>query len=245
VRRSRALTWLLASDDPGMGRLVELLSLAAAAACFGLTCLAAAAAADEVGSTTAVLAAIACYAMALPVFVYAGQRGRLPVAYVGSLLTAGGNWLLLANGEVSLVEAYTLPLAALLGLVGAATSLRARREGHAAGSMLTMGPALAVALGPSTLYALGEGGSVRVVLVVAAGVVCVLVGFARRLKAPVLAGTVALGLVALTQGGPYLAYVPGWATIGAAGALLLAVGVSWEGAVVAGRRSTAWFSSLR
>jgi hypothetical protein len=56
---------------------------------------------------------------------------------------------------------------------------------------------------------------------------------------------VCLGLVAVTEGGPYLAYVPGWLTIGAAGALLLAVGVSWEGAVVAGRRSTAWFSALR
>ena len=245
LRGVRSFSWLLTPERPSLAHLVELLGLAAAALGFVGACVAAVPTAEETGAADAVLGAIACYATALLVFVYAGQRGRLGFSYLGSLLTSSGSWLLLAEGGVTLVEAYTLPLAAMLAIVGAVTHRRARAEGQVAGSMLTMGPALAVALGPSTAYALGEGGTVRTLLVVAAGVVCVLAGYGLRLKAPVLAGAVSLGLVAVTEGGPYLSYVPGWLTIGAAGALLLAVGISWEAAVLAGRRSTAWFTALR
>ena len=246
ARRAPVLAWLLASDRAAVGRLVEILALTAGVSSFAGSCAAAVPAAVEVGSAAAVLAAVACYATAVLVFVYAAQRDRLPFAYLGSLLTSTGSWLLLAHGDVSLVEAYTVPPAVLLALVGAVTHRRARAEGRRApGSMLTWAPALAVALGPSTLYAVEAGGTVRTALVVAAGVACLVGGFGLRLKAPVLAGGISLGVVAVTQGGPYVAYVPGWVTIGAAGALLLAVGLSWESAIVAGRRSTAWFSSLR
>ncbi|GAA1952607.1 hypothetical protein GCM10009798_09790 [Nocardioides panacihumi] len=249
VRAARPLEWLLSSGRAGVGAVLnravlDRVALVAAAGYFVAACDQAMPAAAEVGPSRADLTALACYAAAVLVFVYAGQRHRLGFAYLGSALSTAGTWTLLGQGGVTVVEAYTLPLAALLGLVGAATHLQARREGRVAGSMLTMGPALAVALGPSTLVGVTDGGVLRVVLVVAAGLVCVVGGFVARLKAPVLAGTAALCLVAVTEGGPYLSYVPGWVTIGAAGALLLAVGVSWEQAVVAGRRSTAWFSAL-
>lgn len=244
VRAARPLEWLVSSGRAHVGAVVDRVALVTAVGYFLAACDQAGPAAAEVGPSRSDLTALACYAAAVLVFVYAGQRRRLGFAYLGSALSTTGTWTLLEQGGVSVVEAYTLPLAALLGLVGAATHLQARREGRVVGSMLTMGPALAVALGPSTLVAVTDGGVLRVVLVVGAGLVCVVGGFAARLKAPVLAGTAALCLVAVTEGGPYLAYVPGWVTIGAAGAVLLAVGVTWEQAVVAGRRSTAWFSAL-
>jgi len=51
-------------------------------------------------------------------------------------------------------------------------------------------------------------------------------------------------VVAITQGGPLIGYVPGWLTMAVGAAALLAAGVLWERAVVAGHRATAWFESL-
>ncbi|GAB7003636.1 hypothetical protein JCM18899A_11070 [Nocardioides sp. AN3] len=244
VRSADLRRWLLDDDLPRVWPLLEGLAVAAAGGYLLAACLAAVPAAAEVGTTAVDLVAGACYTAAVLVFVYAGQRGRLAVAYAGTALTSAASWLLLGQGGVTLIEAYTLPPAAMLAIVGAVTRARARREGRTIGSMVFLAPALSVALGPSTVVAVSGGDAVRVALVLAAGVACVVIGFVRRLKAPVLVGSICLAVIAVTQGGPYLSYVPGWVTIGGAGAVLLAVGVSWERAIVAGRRSTAWLASL-
>ena len=60
-----------------------------------------------------------------------------------------------------------------------------------------------------------------------------------------LAGAATLGVVALMQGSPYLAYVPTWLLLGCAGAVLLALGVAWESALGAGRQVGRWVHALR
>lgn len=173
--------------------------------------------------------------------VYAAVPGRLPAAYVGSLLLSAGNAVLLDDARVDVIEAYTLPLALLLAAIGVVQWWR----DPATPTRVTMGPALSVALLPSLLFAVEEGGNLRLALVTAGALVVLLVGLAQRWQAPVAVGAVTLVVVALTQGGPFVEYVPTWVTLGLAGAALLAAGVAWEQAVLAGRRTTAWFAALR
>lgn len=172
--------------------------------------------------------------------VYAASPGRLPVAYLGSLTISAGIANLMSEASVTIIEAYTAPLVALLATIG---YVQWTRNPHAA-TRLTMGPALAVAFGPSLLTSLDEGDELRLVVVTAAAVAALLVGLTRRWKAPVTTGALALTVVALTQGGPLTEYVPGWLTLGAAGAALLAAGVAWEKAVLAGRRAQTWYGAL-
>jgi hypothetical protein len=179
-------------------------------------------------------------ALGVSVLAYAACPGRLLAGYVGSLLVSAGVDTWLATAGVETVEAYTLPLAALLAALGAVQW----SQDHSLPTTLVAGPALGVALLPSTLKAIGDGDTVRLAAVTALGIVALLLGLTRMWRAPVTVGAVVLVVVALTQGGPLMAYVPGWLTMGLAGALLLAVGVAWERAVLAGRRAHAWYATL-
>lgn len=202
-----------------------------------------------VDATAAVLAAtdlhagylsLALFTVGVLTLVYAGAPKRLPFAYLGSLVICAGVSNLLSNAQVDLVEAYTTPLIVLLAGIGAVQWHRDR----SLPTLVTAGPALSVALGPSLLVAIHVGDSTRLAAVVALAVAVLLVGLVRRWKAPVTAGTAVLVVVAITQGGPLIGYVPGWLTMAAGAAALLAAGVLWEKAVVAGRRANAWFATL-
>lgn len=171
---------------------------------------------------------------------YAAAPHRLPFAYVGSLVISAGTTNLLNNAGVDVVEAYTVPLTFLLAGIGVAQWHRDRSRP----TLLTAGPALSVALGPSLLVALHDGDSFRLAAATAVALVVLLIGLVRRWKAPVTAGISVLVVVAVTQGGPLIGYVPGWLTMGVGAAALLAAGVLWERAVVAGRRANAWFGTL-
>lgn len=172
--------------------------------------------------------------------VYAGAPQRLPFAYLGSLSITAGISNLLEHAQVDLVEAYTAPLVVLLAGIGAVQWHR----NHSLPTLVTTAPALSVALGPSLLVAIHDGDPIRLAAVTALAVGVLVVGLARRWKAPVTVGTAVLLVVAITQGGPLIGYVPGWLTMAVGAAALLAAGVLWEKAVVAGRRATAWFESL-
>jgi len=111
-------------------------------------------------------------------------------------------------------------------------------------TLLTAGPALSVALGPSLLVAIRDGDSLRLAAVTAVAVGVLHVGLVRHWKAPVTVGGLVLAVVAVTQGGPLIGYVPGWLILAVGAAALLAAGVLWERAVLAGRRAHAWFGTL-
>ena len=183
---------------------------------------------------------LALVTLGVVTLVYAGAPQRLPFAYLGSLLVSAAVSNVLNNAQVDLVEAYTAPLVVLLAAIGAVQWHRNR----SLPTLVTAAPALSVALGPSLLVAIHDGDSIRLAAVTALAVGVLLVGLVRRWKAPVTVGTAVLLVVAITQGGPLIGYVPGWLTMAVGAAALLAAGVLWERAVVAGHRATAWFESL-
>ena len=55
-----------------------------------------------------------------------------------------------------------------------------------------------------------------------------LAGAHRRLQAPLLIGAGELTALVLRELGPYALALPRWAAIGAAGVLLLSIGITWE-----------------
>ena len=171
---------------------------------------------------------------------YAAVPHRLPFAYLGSLVISAGTTNLLTNAEVDMIEAYTVPLVVLLAGIGAVQWGRDRSRP----TVLTAGPALSVALGPSLLVAIRDGDSLRLAAVTAVAMVVLLVGLVRRWKAPVSVGGLVLAVVAVTQGGPLIGYVPGWLILAVGAAALLAAGVLWERAVLAGHRAHVWFGAL-
>ena len=183
---------------------------------------------------------LALVTLGVVTLVYAGAPQRLPFAYLGSLLVSAAVSNVLNNAQVDLVEAYTAPLVVLLAAIGAVQWHRNR----SLPTLVTAAPALSVALGPSLLVAIHDGDSIRLTVITTLAVAVLLVGLVRRWKAPVTVGTAVLLVVAITQGGPLIGYVPGWLTMAVGAAALLAAGVLWERAVVAGRRATAWFESL-
>ncbi len=183
----------------------------------------------------------AWFAVGVPTLIYAGTRDRLQFAYLGSLLVSAGTWVLLADSDVTAIEAYTAPLALLLAAIGVVQYLR---DGQAP-TLLTMGPALTVALVPSLAVALEEGGALRLAAVTLIAITVLVVGLLKGWRAPVTVGGAVLVIVAVYRGGPYIEYVPGWIILVGGGALLLTAGVAWERAVLAGRRAQAWYSTLR
>ncbi len=173
--------------------------------------------------------------------VYSGSRGRLGFAYLGSVLVTAGTSRLLADQGVGVVELYTAPLVVLLAVIGLVQHLRNRQ----ARTMLTMGPALSVALLPSLAVTLEDGGALRLAGLTVVSIVVLVLGLLRRWQAPVTVGALVLLVVAINQGGQGLAYVPGWIILVGGGAVLLTAGVLWERALLAGRRTQAWYASLR
>ncbi len=174
-------------------------------------------------------------------FAFSLLPARLPVAYGAAPVISVGVGLLTVEAGWDVIEAYTWPLALLLAVIG---WLHWRRDRQIR-SRVSMGSALSAALLPSTLIAIEGGDTLRLVLVTAAGVIVLVLGLVLRLQAPVAVAAVALVVIAVNQGGPYVGRVDPWVTLGLAGIALLTIGVSWERAVVAGRRSSAWFGHLR
>ena len=137
-------------------------------------------------------------------------------------------WTRLALADVGTVEAYSLPVAVLLA--GAAWLVGRTRPGgpRAVPSWALEGPALAVALGPTALLALGDPGVVRQAVGLVAGAVLLAAGATWRRRAPVDVGAVAvvaLGLQALL---PYADDIPRWISLGTVGAVLVLLGATFE-----------------
>ncbi|WP_460733509.1 zinc ribbon domain-containing protein [Nocardioides ginkgobilobae] len=177
---------------------------------------------------------------------YASAPGRLEAGYVAAALVSVGNGLLVQELGGGQVELYTLPAAAAFAALGVAQHRAARAaypDTHPS-TMLTSAPALTLAVVPSLLVAVTGDDVLRLLLVVLAGMALLVLGVARALRAPVLLGSLTLGIVALVQGSPFLAYVPAWVLLASAGAALLTIGVLWESAVARGRQLGRWVHGL-
>lgn len=167
---------------------------------------------------------------------------RRVVAWVGGLLLAAATWVRLAELGVSQPEAYTLPSALALLLVGVATL---RRDPTApTGPALT--PGLLLATVPTLLWVLAlDPVSLRAALLGLACLATVLGGTALRWSAPVAVGWVVGLLLVVRELAPYAAATPQWILIGAAGTALTVVGVTWERRLGELRRAQAYVGRLR
>lgn len=214
--------------------------------------------AEVLGSTTWLVATLAALAAAqstaapavptaavlavagLTAAAYALLPGRGDLAVLASLLCSGAIWTVLVDRGVSTVEAYTLPLAVLLGVVGL---VRLRRD-PAASSWLTVGPLLAVGLLPSAVVSTDDPALLRPLLVLGVGAAVLLLGMARRWQAPLVVGALALVVVAVSQLAPWAVGLPRWLSFGSIGLLLLVLGARYEQRRRDARSALAWVVAL-
>ncbi len=191
---------------------------------------------DVAPQVAAVLAA--CGLLALG---YSTLRGRGWASVAGVLLCSAATWTVSADASVDVVEVYTLPLAALaLGVGG----VRLRRHPRAP-SWTTVGPGVSAALLPSAVASVSDDGLTRPLLVLLAAVMTTLVGTRLRWQAPVVTGSLAAAVVAVSQLGPYAVAAPRWISLALAGAVLLSLGARYEQRRRDARGAASWLAALR
>jgi cell division protein FtsW (lipid II flippase) len=169
------------------------------------------------------------------------HRDHRPLAWPGGLLLAAATWVRLVDLGVHAPEAYTLPTAVVLLLVG----LRRMNHDAQASTVSALLPGLTLATLPTLLWALVDPLSARAVV---AGSVCLVLlvgGASFRWTAPVLVGWLGGGALVLRELAPYAVQAPQWMLIGAAGAVLIGAGVTWEARVRDLRRAATYMARLR
>jgi hypothetical protein len=166
---------------------------------------------------------------------------RRELGWVGGLLLAAATWVRLADLGVEAPEAYTLPSAVALVAVGLIRIVRDPRVSTA--TALT--PGLLLATVPSLLWCLDEPVSWRAVGLGAACLALVVAGATARWSGPLMVGAAVGTVLVLRELAPYAAETPQWVLIGAAGALLTVLGVTWERRIVELRRAAGYLDRLR
>ncbi len=171
---------------------------------------------------------------------------RRLLGWPGGALLVLASWVRLADLGVSAPEAYTLPTAAALLVLGLVRLHRHRRSG----TLPALSAGLALALAPSLLWVLAQpvagSGGVRALLLGTACFGLVLLGVRLRWSAPLVWGAAVGLLEVLRLAAPYLGTaVPRWVLIGVAGAVLVALGVSWERRLAEARHFAGYVRHLR
>ncbi|MFJ7268339.1 SCO7613 C-terminal domain-containing membrane protein [Streptomyces sp. NPDC099050] len=210
----------VAALGPRLGPVRVPAEVAAAAA--GLLALALATGDAPVLALVLALAGVVCAAAAVR------PERRSAAGWPAGALFLAATWVRLAASEVTVPEAYTLPVTAAALAVG---FLRRRRD-PLTGSWTAYGPGLAATLLPSTLAVWGDPHWLRPLLLGTAAFGVTLVGARGRLRAPLLLGGATLAAVALHELTPYVVQVvdalPRWLPPALAGVLLLVVGATYE-----------------
>ncbi|WP_327034153.1 SCO7613 C-terminal domain-containing membrane protein [Micromonospora ureilytica] len=217
-----ALVLAAAAVSPARARLGRVLDAAAQA-----VALVAAVLAVEVARHLATVCVLWGVAVALRLLrrgELAGRRWVFAGIAAGSELL--GAWVLLAAGGVTVLEAYTLPAAALA--VGA--GLLALRTRPGLTSWPALGPGLVAALLPSLVSVLAgpDPQPWRRLLLGAAATGAVLAGATRRWQAPVLLGGGVLTLLALHELARGWDLLPRWIYLGVGGLALVGLAATYE-----------------
>lgn len=169
------------------------------------------------------------------------HESRRHVAWAGGAILLLASWVRLGDLGVREPEAYTLPLAAILTVVGL---LQLRRDPSAStATMLT--PGLLLATVPSLLWVLEDPASLRAVLLGLGAVLMTIAGAALRWSAPLVVGAAVGATVVLRELGPYAGDAPAWVWIGLGGALLVVVGITWERRLLEIRTAAGFLGRLR
>jgi hypothetical protein len=112
--------------------------------------------------------------------------------------------------------------------------------------MKALAPGLSLALVPSLLWVLADPTGLRPLLLGLGCLGLVLAGVALRWTAPIALGATAGALLVLRLAAPYVTdAVPRWVLIGAAGALLVALGATWERRLAEARQVVGYVRALR
>ncbi|MBO0514283.1 SCO7613 C-terminal domain-containing membrane protein [Streptomyces beijiangensis] len=153
---------------------------------------------------------------------------RRAVGYAAPVLFVLASWVRLAAWDVTVPEAYTLPVTLPALVIGVVR----RRRDPAASSWTAYGPGLAATMLPSLVAAWGDAHWLRPLLLGSAALAVTLIGARSRLQALLVVGGGVLALDALHELAPYLVQVvdalPRWVVPALAGLLLLAVGATYE-----------------
>ncbi|WP_284534832.1 SCO7613 C-terminal domain-containing membrane protein [Nocardioides sp. T2.26MG-1] len=219
--------------------LVPRVELELSAALAGIAAsLGALAGADDLSVALAVHLTVAGVLVSASALVHPQRRG---LGWAGGLLLAAATWVRLADLGVTAPEAYTLPSAVALLLVGLHRLWRDPRASTA--EALT--PGLVLATVPSLLWVLADPLTWRAVLLGAGCLLLVLAGTWLRWNVPLLVGATVGTLVVLRELAPYAAQTPQWVLIGAAGTLLTVVGITWERRLRDLHTASAYLARLR
>jgi hypothetical protein len=170
------------------------------------------------------------------------REDRRRLGWAGGGLLALASWVRLWDLGVHAPEAYTLPSAAALLVVG----LVHLRRSPGSTTMTALTPGLALALVPSLLWALTEPAGLRALLLGLACLTLVLVGARLGWTAPIVLGGTVGALLVLRLAAPYIgSAVPRWVLLGAAGALLIGIGATWERRLTEARHLMTYVRALR
>lgn len=167
------------------------------------------------------------------------HRDRRALAWAGLAMLTLAQWVRLEQLGVGTVEAYTLPLALVLLVVGTVALLRGNDS-----SLSTLSPGLGLALVPTLLLVLVDPVGLRAILLGLACIALVAIGLARGWAAPLLAGASVGALVVLRQA-TFAQVIPQWLLIGLVGVALTIVGVTWEQRLQEFRKVSAYVRGLR
>lgn len=170
------------------------------------------------------------------------REDRRRLGWAGGVLLALASWVRLWDLGVHAPEAYTLPAAAALLVVG----LVHLRRSPESDTMTALAPGLSLALVPSLLWALAEPAGPRALLLGLGCLGLVLVGARLGWTAPLVLGATVGALLVLRLAAPYIgSAVPRWVLLGGAGALLIGVGATWERRLTEARHLAAYMRALR
>lgn len=151
-------------------------------------------------------------------------RARAVIVLTGATVATVGGIIVLANRGVRTVELYTAPVG--LVLLAAGSFVAHRRPARSSWS--TLAPGIVVLCAPSTVVGLDERATGHLLVAGTVAIVCVAIGAARRLAAPLFLGTATLFAVGIPTTFGYARGVPAWTWLALGGSTLLVVAVVLE-----------------
>jgi hypothetical protein len=194
----------------------------------------------------AVTGAIALTAQRALLSAEPGRRGLLPAAVTATVLAALAAFVAAARlhdvpGDVPLVA-----LGALASLLGVQWLL-ARPAG---GTWPALAAGSAGVLVVPTLVGLGDGATWRPLYLVVTGVAAVAAGAALRWQAPFVVGSGVLVVVGLSSylgpwAGTVLAATGSWPFLAVGGAILLALGITYERRLAQAKEAARFVAAMR
>jgi hypothetical protein len=211
--------------------LERVLMSTAALAVLLAQCMAVMVAAD---TATGVVLTIA----AAPLVAYGMNPARREGLLVAGLLLIIANTAFVVAAGATTIEWFTVPPAVVMLAIG----ILAWRDQS---SWIYLGPGLLIGLTPSTLLVDSNDNWIRVTLVVAAALAVILVGVYGGLQAPFVIGAAVLAKIGSWQFLEVAPLIPRWITLGAAGAILLTVGATYERRLTQAKQAARWLSALR